>query len=263
MMRVSFGDLSMSLFPVLVAISSFLNAQESTRPRGEPTPPIPRSFSPPPDYLESMRERLNPYQPQKLQSLLMNPVVQAQLEIDHGTYGLVAKALAEVMKKSAEVFKDFDPTDTSNREAMQARMEKYKELQAEREHTTAEALNEIFPPEKYNRLKQIALRIQIQEAGLGNVLLRGVLADELAFSDAQRETMTSKAAEYEQEKQAEIRQIVEDYDAKLLAHLTAKQRKFYDQQVGEPFEYAPVSREAQNFERYQQYQDRMAPRRSE
>ena len=255
-MRALIRVVSHSLLPLLFAATPLsLNAQESSRQNGESTTAMvpPRALS---GLLDSMREQLNPYQPQKLQSLLIKPEVQAALEIDRSTYRMISGELADVMKRSAEVFKDFDPSKVANREEIQARLEKHKELQAERERITDLTLNEIFPPKKFNRLKQIALQIQIQEAGLGNVLIYGVLAEEMQFSESQFEAMSQKAVEYEQEKQAKIRLLNEEYDAKLLKSLTPKQRKLFEQQVGEDFEYAPASREAQSFERLREFKQR-------
>ncbi len=87
-----------------------------------------------------------------------------------------------------------------------------------------------------------------------------MLAEPLNFSDAQRETLTSKADEYEREKQERTSKIQAEYDAKLLAHLTPLQRKLYESQVGKPFEYAPVSREAQSFDRIREMKQRYAAR---
>ncbi len=251
---------SVLLASLLVAVPSFpLSSQESSRRRGEQPAQASPAHPIPPSIMTSLREQIDPYQAQKLQILLTKPEVQAELEIDAGTFGLVAKALTDVTKRSAEVFKGVDPTSPTNRQEMQARLEEFRKLQDERAKATDAALTEIFPPEKYERLKQIALRIQIQEAGLGNVLLYGILAEELQFSDAQFNEIAEKAEKYDLERQARIREINAEFDAKLLGNLSPKQRKFFEQQVGENFEYNPKSRDAQSFDRFRSYRQRAAP----
>ncbi len=149
-----------------------------------------------------------------------------------------------------------DPTD---REAMRKQLEQYSALRAERDRATEEALNEVFPPEKFKRLKQIALQMQIREAGMDNVLIHGVLGEAIKLTYAQRETLASKAEEYEVEKQARIRKIMEEYDAKLWGHLTSKQRKQVAEELGKSFEYNPVSMERRNFQQMREFQKRYPP----
>jgi hypothetical protein len=133
----------------------------------------------------------------------------------------------------------------TDREALNERLEKLRTHQAERERAIEDALNELFPPEKSRRLKQIALQVQIQEVGLDMVLVYGAIGESLKLTDAQRDELAAKAEEYEVEKQAKIRKIVEDYDNKLLKQLSPKQRKQVDEQIGEHFEYdtRPLARQ--------------------
>lgn len=218
-----------------------------------------RSSALPASLVDTIRNQTNPYQPRKLQSLLIKREVQAELEIDRDAYSLVSSAMNELNQKQMELSKSMSAVDPNDREAMQKRMEEYNTLRIERDRATEDALNEIFPPEKFKRLKQIALQIQIQEAGLNNVLLYGVLGELLDLSDAQRESLVSQAEQYETEKQAKIRKITEEYDAKLLGHLNRKQRQQVDEQLGEPFEYHPVSMERRSFQQARDLQQRMAP----
>lgn len=263
-MRTLIRVVSICLLLVVVASAAGLlyaqqSSRQSSRTDGEPTQRVPRSPPSMTDLVESMRERLNPYQPERLQSLLMKPAVQVELEIDRGTPALIALALTDVRKKFSDAVSGANQLDNSDPEALRARMEEFKKLRAEIEQTTEVALNEIFPPKQYERLKQIALQIQIQDAGLSNVLLTGVLADEMQFPEGQLETISQKAEEYELEKQAKIRKLNEEYDSKLLGHLTPKQRKLFDQKMGEPFEYAPVSREAESFNQLRNILQRTLP----
>jgi hypothetical protein len=218
-----------------------------------------RSSALPASLVDSIRNQTNPYQPRKLQSLLIKPEVQSELEIDRNTYSMVSSAMNELNQKQMELSRSMSAADPADRDAMQKRMEEYSALRAERDRATEDALTEIFPPEKFKRLKQIALQIQVHEAGLNNVLLHGVLGETLDLTDAQRETLVSKAEQYETEKQAKIRQITEEYDAKLLGHLNRKQRQQVDEQLGAPFKYQPVSMERRSFQQLRDFQQRMAP----
>ncbi len=225
------------------------------------TPDSNRSRTPalPPSLLDSMRNQTNPFQPQKLQSLLIKPEVQAELEIDRNTYGMVSSALKELNEKQMEISKGFVNMDRTDREAARKHLEQYNALRAERDRATEEALNEVFPPEKFKRLKQIALQIQIQEAGMDNVLIHGVLGEAINLTDAQRERLASKADEYEAEKQARIRTIIEEYDDKLMGQLTSNQRKQVEEQLGEPFDYKPVSMERRSFQQTRDFRKRFSP----
>jgi hypothetical protein len=215
-----------------------------------------RGSAVPANLVDSIRNQTNPYQPRKLQSLLIRREVQAELEIDRDAYSLVTSAMNELNQKQMELSRSLSAADPKDRDAMQKRMEEYNSLRVERDRATEDALNEIFPPEKFKRLKQIALQIQIQEAGLNNVLLYGVLGESLDLTDAQRESLVSQAEQYETEKQAKIRKISEEYDAKLLGHLNRKQRQQVDEQLGKPFEYQPVSIERRNFQQLRDFQQR-------
>jgi hypothetical protein len=217
-----------------------------------------RSLPLPASLVESMRNQVNPFQPRKLQSLLLKPEVQGELQIGRETYGIISSAMRELDKQQLEYSRSRLAYDPNDREAMRENMESQAALRAERDRATEEALTEVFPPEKFVRLKQIALQIQIREAGLGNVLLYGVLRESVKLTDAQREALASKAEQYETEKQAKIRKITEEYDAKLLGHLTRKQRQKFDEQVGEPFPYEPTSSEGRNFQQFRQFNERFA-----
>lgn len=259
------GGVALSLImPDRWRVDDRLFGQETNRSRGEIASRESPSGAFPPSLLDSIRGQIDPHQPRRLQLLLMKPEVQEALEIDRDTYRLVSEALSDIMKKQLEMSKELGAAaSTNDAEAIRTRMEKFRAIQTEREQATRDALTEIFPPKSFERLKQIALQIQIREAGLGNVLVHGILADKLAFSEAQLETLTVRARELEQEKQDKIRQLIEEYDAKLLAYVTPAQRQEFQQHVGEQFAYTPLSREAESFQRLKELGQRLNPQPEE
>jgi hypothetical protein len=213
----------------------------------------------PASALESLRSQLNPFQPQKLHMLLLKPEVQAELEFDRLSFNQVNSAMMELNKKQMESSISLKSIERTDREALNERLEKLRTHQAERERAIEDALNELFPPEKSRRLKQIALQVQIQEVGLDMVLVYGAIGESLKLTDAQRDELAAKAEEYEVEKQAKIRKIVEDYDNKLLKQLSPKQRKQVDEQIGEHFEYDTRPPARQMFKNIRDLQKRRSP----
>jgi hypothetical protein len=230
---------------LLSAITVSLHAQE--RPAN--MPPLPSSL------LESMKQRLDPLDPEKLQRLLIKPEVQVELEIDRSTYSLMRQAASELQEKSMELMKE-RAAKGDDPSAAREFSEKYAAIRDERRQLTQEALNEVFPPKTYERLQQIAYQIQIQEAGLENALVYGRLADEINFTDAQWEKLAERAAKLEAEKQEKLNEIVRQYDEKLLGYLTYQQREKYRKLVGEPFEYSYVRPEQQSFDLIKKYSAR-------
>lgn len=250
MPHCSFHYLSTSVLGISLFASACLNKPQAWSQ--EVAPPVL-----PPGLLDSIRSQTNPFQPQRLQMLLYKPEVQAELEIDRNSLALVSNAMMELNKKQMESSKSLTNIDRTDREAINERMEKFRELQAERDRATEETLNELFPPEKFKRLKQIALQVQIQEAGLDNVLVHGALGETLKLTETERDELAAKADEYEAEKQAKIRKIVEDYDEKLLKQLSPRQRKQIDEELGEPFAYDPVPGARLMFKQVRDFQKRM------
>lgn len=203
-----------------------------------------------------MKRSIDPITPQRLQSLLLKSEVQRELDIDSRTYMLIFQAQRELRERIKESEGEPVRPDFSDREAMKEYLEKRKAEAEEREAVTKDALTEVFPPESYKRLKQIAYQIQIKEAGLGNVLVYGVIGDELELNESQWQQVSKLADELEQEKQEKIRAIVEQYDKKLLDSLPSKQRRKFQEIVGEPFEYQVLHSEQEKFERLKRYKHR-------
>ncbi len=231
-----------SMFVLLAPLSPFLRAQEVA-----PLPVVPTSLG----TLEMTLRTVDPHSPRHLQSLLIKREVQAELNLAPDAYHKIFLAQQAIRDKTKELAKEMT-TAARDPEAMRDVSKRMLELSQEREQATQEALSEMFPPASFERLKQIAYQVQIKEVGLGNVLVYGTMAEEMEFSATQWENLDRKAAQFEREKQEKIREIIEEYDAKLLKNLTPTQRRKYQELVGEPFEYQPVPNEQRTFERIQQ-----------
>lgn len=243
----------------VMASGNQVGGQETVRPRGAATQVAPTvSMS---DRLSAtLRDQIDPFKPRRLQSLLLKPEVQAELNVDRRMYSMISEALTDLNQQQNEFFQaQRESMASGDREKIREHMEQYRQLRDQMEQATQEALSEVFPPDSFERLKQIALQIQIREAGLANMLMHGVLADKLELSPDQLDTLQERSAEYDQELQAKIKQLEAEYEAKLLGHLTPQQRQAYRQEVGEPFEYQPLSMEAQQFEQVKRMQARQMP----
>lgn len=127
----------------------------------------------------------------------------------------------------------------------QERLKKYNEAsKALGEETEKKALD-ILLPHQIKRIKQIALQMQLQQAGYGSsaAFQNSQIADELKITDEQRTQLQEKqkevSKEMQEKTQAFYKQLQEESREKVLSVLTPAQRKKLEELTGDKFEWQP------------------------
>ncbi len=152
--------------------------------------------------------------------LLNIPEVQKELELVDEQINQLTKARDDF---SAQM-RDMMGPQAQNM-TREERMERAESAQKK----AAEAVQEILLPHQAERLKQLGVQFQIQQArGIG--LTFGDVAAKLGITEEQGESLRTKARELEREMRKKL-------VADLVKELTPDQQAKYKELVGEPFEF--------------------------
>jgi hypothetical protein len=133
--------------------------------------------------------------------------------------------------------------------------EKSKGLRLTREirEESERLLNDVLTADQLRRLKQVALQLNIRNLGLTMIFTLEKLEDRLNLSTDQRAKMKEERYEFDRAVvkamraggTARLREQLDDYQkasaSRILALLTAEQRKAYDDMVGPPFDFAAAT----------------------
>lgn len=190
------------------------------------------------NYLKNMLKP-NPNSPRDLMELLRNPAVAEEVGVDVAT-------LRQIQAKQVSLYterRSSPPTNLANPEEQKAFMAKIKETDDAINEMIKGALEELLPPEKLERLKQIAYRYEIQKMGFAGSLSEGWLADVVEMHDAQYSTLMRKIGDIEVETQKKIDQLRSAAEEEVLAQLSPEQRKNVRNALGEPLKYRLLSSE--------------------
>ena len=183
----------------------------------------------PGNYLKGLLKP-NPNSPRDLMELLQNPSVANEVGVD-------SAALKEIQSKQMELYRErrvTPPTDMTNEQQRTAFMAKMKEQREALDELIKQAIEELLPPEKMERLKQIAYRFEVQKLGFAASLSEGWLADVVETHDAQQATLMRKIGDIEAELQKKVDQLRAEAEAEILAQLTPEQRAKARKALGEP-----------------------------
>ncbi len=98
-------------------------------------------------------------------------------------------------------------------------------------------VDEVLPPTKQKRLREIAYQIEVSRVGLGNALTQGKLGEDVGVYENQRTTIREKAERIELKMREQIRLVMEQAQDELLQELTPEQRATAKSCLGKPFYY--------------------------
>ena len=101
-------------------------------------------------------------------------------------------------------------------------------------------LESMLLPHQLERLRQVALQVQMKKRGAANTLLSDEMAEELGIDDAQKERIEERQKELKKEladRMAELKLEIRD---KLLAELTSEQKAKFEELSGDDFDYKPT-----------------------
>lgn len=192
----------------------------------------------PENYLKKLLKP-NPNSPRDLMELLKDPMVASEVGVD-------AAAVAEIQSQQMALYRDkriTPPADLKNEQRRTEFMAKMKEQRDAVDDMIKQALEELLPPEKMERLKQIAYRFEIQKMGFAASLTDGWLADVVETHDAQQATLMRKIGNIETELQKKIDQLRIEAEAEILAQLSPQQREKARKALGQPTKYRLMSSE--------------------
>jgi Spy/CpxP family protein refolding chaperone len=168
--------------------------------------------------------------------LLMNEDVQKEIELVDDQVDelqqLGEELRDEMRSEMGSMFQEMRDATDEEREAMR---EEIGEKMAEFQKKAEGRVKDVLLPHQFDRLKQINTQQQLN-AGGGQGLMRGPLAEELGITDAQREELAEKAREVQEEMQKKIAELRAEAQDDLLSVLKPEQRKKLESMMGEKFE---------------------------
>lgn len=108
--------------------------------------------------------------------------------------------------------------------------------------------DEILTPEQMDKLRQVALRVEVIRIGLPDALVRGRLAETVGTYEGQKSDLYRKAKQIEKETQLKITELLRQSESETLALLTPEQRQKAEEALGETHDYVETSRVRKMFQ---------------
>ena len=169
-------------------------------------------------------------------SLLDNKDVRAELELVGEQLDKFRDAQKEMREQLAEKAKSFvggklDPSQMADIA---------KEI-AELKTGSQAKLQSMLLPHQLERLKQVALQIQMKKRGAANTLLSEKIAEELGIDDAQKKRIEERQKELKEELAQRMEDLKKEIRGKLLNELTAGQQAKLKELSGDDFDYKPTN----------------------
>jgi len=174
---------------------------------------------------------------------LANPQVQEELKLTDDQRDKIKQAQAEMSKKMRELYRSKDISERDPRKREQAIREKTRALSDEAEDKARAILNK----DQAERLQQIIRQMQMGwgSQGIAGVLLDPDVGAKLRLTEEQQDQLRQRQADVFQENnrrvQAFYSQLRAETRDKLLALLTAEQRKNLEALLGPKFELKPAA----------------------
>lgn len=96
-------------------------------------------------------------------------------------------------------------------------------------------------PHQLERLRQVALQMQMQKRGAAKTILSPEIAEELGIDKAQQKRIREREKELVKEMEDRIAKLKEEMKEKLMSELTTEQKAKLGELSGKTFEYKPAS----------------------
>ena len=169
-------------------------------------------------------------------SLLGNDGVREELELVGDQLDKFRNAEKELQEQISEKAKSLaggklNPMEMGNIAKEIAELQKNKQ----------EKLQSMLLPHQLERLKQVALQIQMKKRGAANTLLSDAVTEELGIDSEQKKRIEEKQKELKIELADRMAKLKEEIRNKLLDELTADQKKKLEELSGDDFEYKPTN----------------------
>jgi len=112
---------------------------------------------------------------------------------------------------------------------------------AEMKKAGREEMQNVLMPHQLDRLKQVALQLQMQKQGAALAILNGKVAEELGIDEDQKQRIMDKEKELKEEMKERMEKLTEEMKEKLLGELSAEQRSKLKELSGDKIDYKPMS----------------------
>lgn len=170
-------------------------------------------------------------------SLLNIPEVRKELDIMDAQMEQITKARTEMEKgikdQVSKIMEGgFDPSKAKEMAEM---------IRAQRS-AVEDQINEQLLPAQVQRLKEVALRMQMKQVGTVGMLGRKDIKEALGLSDDQVKALEQKAEELDKEMKKRVEELKKKAQAELLNELNPDQRKKLDEMLGKEFDYQAPER---------------------
>lgn len=181
-------------------------------------------------------------------SMLQNASVQKDLELVDDQMKMIRDIQSQFGQKIKESIGDiskggFDPARAKDLTTV---IKKLKDEQKDQ-------INKILLPHQQDRLKQVALQMQLKNRGTAGALSSDKIAEALGITDEQKANLKKREQELKKELEEKIAEFKEEMKASLMKELNAKQRAKLKEMTGDAFKA-----EASDWQN--QLQDRMQRR---
>lgn len=169
-------------------------------------------------------------------SLLNNKDVREELELvgdQLEKYQQAQKELKEKIKEKTQALTsgEIDPASMGMIAREIGEMQKAGQQQ----------MQSMLLPHQLERLKQVALQMQMKRRGAANTLLSDQIAEELGIDAAQKKRIEARQKELKKELADRMEKLKLEIREKLLAELTSEQKVKLDKLSGDKFDYKPTS----------------------
>ena len=112
---------------------------------------------------------------------------------------------------------------------------------AELKKGSQKQLESLLLPHQLERLRQVALQIQMKKRGAANTLVSEKVAEELGIDAAQKKRIEERQKELKKELAQRMEELKKEIHNKLLDELTSKQKEKLKELSGDNFDYKPVN----------------------
>ncbi len=164
-------------------------------------------------------------------SLVNNDSVQKEIELIDEQLEQLNQLRSEFSKKISAQMNDFTSGGFDG-----ARGDQIKQLVTQLKAQQQEQMSQILLPHQLDRLKQIALQVQMQRAGNMETLTSQKIAEALEIDEDQKQQLEDRAKEIKAKLDARIARLKEQAREELFRELSPSQRKKLKEMMGDAFE---------------------------
>lgn len=170
-------------------------------------------------------------------SLLNIPEVRKELDVMDDQMERITQSRADINKRiQDEVAKmmegGFDPSKAK---------EMAEVVRAQRAEVEQQISEQLLPAQ-VQRLKEIALRMQMKQAGTVRTLGRKDIKEALGLTDEQVKALEAKAEELDKEMKKRVEELKKKAQSELMNELNPDQRKKLEEMMGKEFDYQAPER---------------------